>query len=81
VVGQVLRGTVTKVVPFGVFVRVADGVEGLMPFQELAVPAEELQVGAEVLVAVASVNQEQRKLGLSQRGASAGSPGRDRRTR
>ncbi|HEX3955924.1 MAG TPA: S1 RNA-binding domain-containing protein [Trebonia sp.] len=50
VVGQVLRGTVTKVVPFGVFVRVADGAEGLMPFQELAVPAEELQVGDEVLV-------------------------------
>ncbi|MGK5555373.1 S1 RNA-binding domain-containing protein [Actinomadura kijaniata] len=30
-VGRVLRGVVTKVVPFGVFVRVADGVEGLLP--------------------------------------------------
>ncbi|MFE4790551.1 S1 RNA-binding domain-containing protein [Streptomyces sp. NPDC056756] len=34
-VGQVLSGPVTKIVPFGVFVRLADGVEGLLHLSEL----------------------------------------------
>lgn len=33
-VGQKLRGRVTKLVPFGVFVRVADGIEGLVPLRD-----------------------------------------------
>jgi small subunit ribosomal protein S1 len=59
-VGQVLHETVTNVVPPGVFVRVADGVEGLVPLEELTGPAEELQIGAEITVAVISISREQR---------------------
>ncbi|MFA1546460.1 S1 RNA-binding domain-containing protein [Actinomadura chokoriensis] len=32
-VGQILRGPVSKLVPFGAFVRVRDGIEGLIPPQ------------------------------------------------
>ena len=71
-VGQVLHGTVTNVVPPGVFVRVADGVEGLVPLEELTRPAEELQVGAEITVAVISISREQRRLALSQRASGSG---------
>ncbi|WP_458248552.1 S1 RNA-binding domain-containing protein [Streptomyces sp. MAI_2237] len=35
-VGQELPGEVTKLIPFGVFVRVADGIEGLVHLRELA---------------------------------------------
>ncbi|GAA1591159.1 hypothetical protein GCM10009678_86750 [Actinomadura kijaniata] len=50
-VGRVLRGVVTKVAPFGVFVRVADGVEGLLPSADeragdrVAVVLQEVDLG------------------------------------
>lgn len=48
--GQKLHGQVTKLVPFGVFVQVADGIEGLVHLRELTwtpveTPADALQVG------------------------------------
>jgi ribosomal protein S1 len=71
-VGQVLSGRVTKVVPFGVFVRVAEHVEGLAPLQELDCPVEALPVGSEITVAVAGIDLERRRLVLSQRAACPG---------
>jgi ribosomal protein S1 len=65
-VGQVLSGTVTKVVPIGAFVRVADGVEGLVPVQELAVVAEALQAEDAITVTVAGIDRERRRLTLFQ---------------
>ena len=35
-IGQVVPGKVTKLVPFGAFVRVGDGIEGLVHISELA---------------------------------------------
>jgi small subunit ribosomal protein S1 len=72
-VGQILSGTVIKVVPLGAFVRVADGVEGLVPVQGLAVAAEALQAGNVITVAVAGIDHERRRLTLSQRAAPVGS--------
>jgi ribosomal protein S1 len=60
--GQELRGRVTKVVPFGVFVEVADGVEGLAP---LPAPG---QAGDEVTVVVTHVDRERRRVSLIGRG-------------
>jgi small subunit ribosomal protein S1 len=42
-VGQVLQGQVTHLVPFGAFVRVADGVEGLVHLRELTSTPVEAQ--------------------------------------
>lgn len=53
--GRVIRGTVTKVVPFGVFVRVAEGIEGLLHNDDLAgapVPGP----GDELVVTVGDIN-------------------------
>ncbi|MGW1778831.1 S1 RNA-binding domain-containing protein [Streptomyces sp. NPDC002143] len=66
-VGQTLRGRVTKLVPFGVFVQVADGVEGLVPLPELsadpvAAPEDVVQIGDEVSVIVTDVDRERRRL-------------------
>ncbi|WP_257231886.1 S1 RNA-binding domain-containing protein [Streptomyces sp. Rer75] len=72
--GRRLQGQVTKLVPFGVFVQVAEGVEGLVPHQELtsapvATPQEVVATGDEVTVTVTDVDRERRRLFLSRRQA------------
>ncbi|MGY5128737.1 S1 RNA-binding domain-containing protein [Streptomyces nigrescens] len=69
-VGRMLHGRVTKLVPIGVFVEVADGIEGLIPLRELtrppgAAPDEVVQVGDEITVVVTEIDQERRRLALS----------------
>jgi small subunit ribosomal protein S1 len=75
--GQTLRGRVTKLLPFGVFVQVADGIEGLVNLPELtaepvAGPEEVVQVGDEIVVVVVNVDQGRRRLFLSRRQAVPG---------
>lgn len=53
-VGEVVSGPVVKVVPFGVFVRVAPGVVGLL---HESVLAREFVVGETVTVTIAEVDQ------------------------
>jgi small subunit ribosomal protein S1 len=61
--GDVLDGTVTKVVPFGVFVRVAAGVEGLLR----DVPDGGVQAGEVISVAVGEIDAERRRVAFSNR--------------
>lgn len=64
-VGQAVSGAVTLRVPFGVFVRVADGVEGLIHESEIAdEPADVFAVGREVDVIVTSVDPRTRRVRL-----------------
>ncbi|MER5829861.1 S1 RNA-binding domain-containing protein [Streptomyces sp. NPDC002130] len=77
VVGQELHGQVTKLVPFGVFVQVADGVEGLVHLRELTrtpvrTPSDVVRVGDEVTVLVTEIDVERRRLALSRRQAASG---------
>jgi small subunit ribosomal protein S1 len=72
--GQLLTATVTKLVAFGAFARVAEGVEGLIHISELATerighPKQVLQVGDTVMVRVLSVDAARRRLSLSLRQA------------
>ena len=70
VVGQEFRGTVTKVVPFGVFVAIAYGIEGLLHADHLdAMPL----VGDEIPVTITEVDPRMPRVRLSPT-ASAGSP-------
>lgn len=74
-VGQTLQGQVTKLVPFGVFVQVTDGLEGLVHLRELTqspveTPDGVVQVGDEVTVVVTEIDREQRRLALSRRQVS-----------
>jgi small subunit ribosomal protein S1 len=67
-VGDELEGTVTKVVTFGAFVEILDGVEGLVHISELAHhhvenPREIVQPGDEVKVL--EIDSERRRLSLS----------------
>ena len=69
-IGQVVPGKVTKLVPFGAFVRVDDGIEGLVHISELAerhveLPEQVVQVGQEIFVKVIDIDLERRRLSLS----------------
>src|SRR3954453_16638801 len=69
-VGDELEGAVTKVVAFGAFVEILDGVEGLVHISELAHhhvenPREVVDPGQEVKVKILEIDAERRRLSLS----------------
>ncbi len=69
-VGDELEGKVTKVVTFGAFVEILDGVEGLVHISELAAhhvenPREIVQPGDDVKVKILEIDSERRRLSLS----------------
>jgi small subunit ribosomal protein S1 len=69
-VGDELEGKVTKVVTFGAFVEILDGVEGLVHISELAPhhvesPREVVHPGDEIRVQILEIDSERRRLSLS----------------
>src|SRR6201746_967998 len=76
-IGQVVPGKVTKLVPFGAFVRVQDGIEGLVHISELAerhveIPEQVVNVGDDLLVKVIDIDLERRRISLSLKQANEG---------
>lgn len=76
-IGQVVPGKVTKLVPFGAFIRVEDGIEGLVHISELAqrhveVPEQVVKVGEEVFVKVIDIDLDRRRISLSLKQANEG---------
>lgn len=68
--GQIVKGKVTKIVQFGVFVAVDDGIEGLVHISELADrhvnnPATVVAQGEEIFVKVIDVDLDRRRISLS----------------
>jgi len=75
-VGTIVDGKVTKLVPFGSFVEIGDGVEGLVHISEMAKghvekPEDVVAVGQEVHVKVMDVDTDRRRISLSIRAANA----------
>ena len=69
-VGDVIDGTVTKLVNFGAFVRVRDGLEGLIHISELshqrvAHPGDVVHEGQALKLKIISLDSERHRLGLS----------------
>jgi small subunit ribosomal protein S1 len=69
-VGDELEGTVTKVVTFGAFVEIMEGVEGLVHISELAShhvesPREVVHPGDDVKVKILEIDDDRRRLSLS----------------
>jgi small subunit ribosomal protein S1 len=68
--GDVLEGSVTKVVAFGAFVEILPGVEGLVHISELADhhvenPSEVVEPGTTLNVKILEIDEERRRLSLS----------------
>ncbi|HET9625544.1 MAG TPA: 30S ribosomal protein S1 [Kofleriaceae bacterium] len=76
--GMRVKGKVTRLSPFGAFVELAPGVEGLVHISELGAgrrinhPKEVVAVGQEVEAAVLAVDQERRRIGLSMAASADG---------
>jgi len=69
-IGDVISGTVTKLVNFGAFVRVEEGLEGLIHISELsnqrvAHPGDVVKEGDELKLKIISLDSERHRLGLS----------------
>src|ERR687897_1703484 len=78
-VGDVLEGKVTKVVSFGAFVEIMEGVEGLVHISELAQhhvenPREVVEPGYEVKVKILEIDSERRRLSLSVKRVAGNEP-------
>jgi len=69
-VGDIIDGTVTKIVNFGAFVRVRDGLEGLIHISELshqrvAHPGDVVHEGQQLKLKIISLDSDRHRLGLS----------------
>jgi small subunit ribosomal protein S1 len=70
--GDVVKGTVTKITNFGVFVGLEDGLEGLLHISELSEDKIEnaedvVKVGDKLEVKILRVDTDDRKIGLSKK--------------
>ena len=75
-IGELIPGRVTKLVPFGAFVRVDDGIEGLVHISELAerhvdIPEQVVSVGEEITVKIIDIDLDRRRISLSLKQAVA----------
>ena len=85
-IGQIVPGKVTKLVPFGAFVRVEEGIEGLVHVSELAerhveIPEQVVQVNDDVMVKIIDIDLERRRISLSLKQANEGVDAARRRLR
>lgn len=77
-VGRVLAGTVTRLADFGAFVRLASGIEGLLPTGEVGGKSKRvedvLSPGQQVMVVARSIDKGKKRIGLvlADDGAAAG---------
>lgn len=85
-VGDLVNGEVTRVVDFGAFVKLEDGVEGLIHVSQLADrhvanPAEVVSPGEEVTARIVNLDEQARRIGLSLREAAPRAEGGRERQR
>jgi small subunit ribosomal protein S1 len=76
-VGQLVYGRITKLVPFGAFVQVGDGIEGLVHISEMAVhhvdlPEQVVTPGEELWVKIIDIDLQRRRISLSIKQAAEG---------
>lgn len=74
--GRVYKGQVVRLAPFGVFVQLEAGVDGLVHISQLADyrvgnPSEVVQIGDEIAVKVLHVDPQGKRISLSKRDADA----------
>lgn len=75
-VGSIVEGKVVRMVPFGAFIELEPGVDGLVHISQIAErhvvkPEDEIKIGEIINVKVLEVNPEQKKISLSKKAADA----------
>ncbi|MEO7837572.1 MAG: 30S ribosomal protein S1 [Acidimicrobiales bacterium] len=76
-VGELVYGRVTKLVPFGAFVQVGEGIEGLVHISEMAthhvdLPEQVVTPGEELWVKIIDIDLQRRRISLSIKQAAEG---------
>jgi small subunit ribosomal protein S1 len=76
-IGELVYGRITKLVPFGSFVQVGDGIEGLVHISEMAVhhvdlPEQVVAPGEELWVKIIDIDLQRRRISLSIKQAAEG---------
>lgn len=76
-VGELVYGRVTKLVPFGAFIQVGEGIEGLVHISEMAVhhvdlPEQVVSPGEELWVKIIEIDLARRRISLSIKQAAEG---------
>src|SRR5580704_8283636 len=76
-VGELVYGRITKLVPFGAFVQVGDGIEGLVHISEMAghhveAPEQVVTPGEELWVKIIDIDLDRRRISLSIKQAAEG---------
>jgi small subunit ribosomal protein S1 len=76
-VGELVYGRVTKLVPFGSFVQVGEGIEGLVHISEMAghyveAPEQVVEPGEELWVKIIDIDLDRRRISLSIKQAAEG---------
>lgn len=69
-VGQVVSGTVTQIQKYGAFIKLEQGITGLIYIEDLSVariksPSERLEIGQKIKTVVKSIDREQQRITLS----------------
>ena len=75
--GELVYGRITKLVPFGAFVQVGDGIEGLVHISEMAshhvdLPEQVVSPGEELWVKIIDIDLDRRRISLSIKQAAEG---------
>lgn len=73
-IGDIVEGKIIRLVDFGAFVMIEEGIEGLVHISQIsdkhiAKPSDELKVGDNVKVKILDINEEEKKISLSIREA------------
>lgn len=68
--GEIVRGTVRNIQPYGAFVRTEDGIDGLLYIEDISVariktPAERLKVGQKINVVVKDIDKQKNRVYFS----------------
>lgn len=76
-VGEIIEGKITKIVPFGAFVAIEDGVEGLVHISELSeehveVPEQAVKTDEIITAKIVDIDTDRRRVSLSIRQAKSG---------
>ncbi len=71
-IGDVTSGKVVNILDFGAFVRLEEGVDGLVHISQISKehikkPSEKLEIGQEVMVKIIDINEEEKRISLSMR--------------
>jgi 4-hydroxy-3-methylbut-2-enyl diphosphate reductase len=72
--GSIVKGKVVRLVPFGAFVELEPGLDGLVHISQIASkhvarPEDELKIGEEIRVKVTEIQQDKKRISLSKREA------------